>query len=42
MILGTLTVTQPILFGLLLLIVVAVPYYSFNALKLAGPSSTFF
>ena len=42
MILGTLTVTQPILFGLLLLIVVAVSYYSFNALKLAGPSSTFF
>lgn len=42
MILGTLTVVQPILFGLLLLIVVVVPYYSFNALKLAGPSSTFF
>lgn len=41
-ILGTLTVSQPILFGLLLLIVVTVPYYTFNALKLAGPSSTFF
>lgn len=42
MILGTLTVSQPILFGLLLLIVVTIPYYTFNALKIAGPSSTFF
>ena len=33
MILGTLTVSQPILFGLLLLIVVTIPYYTFNALK---------
>ena len=42
MILGTLTVSQPILFGLLLLVVVTIPYYTFNALKIAGPSSTFF
>ena len=33
MILGTLTVSQPILFGLLLLVVVTIPYYTFNALK---------
>lgn len=42
MMLGTLTVTQPLLFGLLLLIVTVIPFYIFNALKVAGPSSTFF
>ncbi|MBW4836169.1 MAG: FUSC family protein [Staphylococcaceae bacterium] len=42
MMLGTLTIIQPIVFGLILLVVVAVPYYIFNALKVAGPSSTFF
>ncbi|MCH8659393.1 FUSC family protein [Staphylococcus lugdunensis] len=42
MMLGTLTVIQPVLYGLLLLIVTVIPYYMFNALKIAGPSSTFF
>ena len=41
MILGTLTVTEPILYGVTLLVTV-IPYYIFSALKIAGPSSTFF
>ncbi|PTE68393.1 hypothetical protein BUY46_07960 [Staphylococcus devriesei] len=42
MMLGTLTVTEPILYGVTLLIVTVVPFYVFSALKIAGPSSTFF
>lgn len=42
MILGTLTVTEPILYGVTLLLVTVIPYYIFSALKIAGPSSTFF
>ncbi|MCJ1667316.1 FUSC family protein [Staphylococcus sp. NRL 19/737] len=42
MMLGTLTVSQPLLYGFTLLIVTVVPYYIFSALKIAGPSSTFF
>lgn len=42
MALGTLTVTQPILYGVTLLLVTVIPYYIFSALKIAGPSSTFF
>lgn len=36
MMLGTLTVIQPVLYGLLLLIVTVISYYMFNALKLLG------
>lgn len=42
MILGTLTASQPLIFGILLLLVTVVPFYIFTALKIAGPSSTFF
>lgn len=42
MILGTLTVPYPLLFGVLLLFVTVIPFYIFTALKIAGPSSTFF
>ncbi|WP_181879782.1 FUSC family protein [Staphylococcus petrasii] len=42
MMLGTLTVAQPLLYGFLLLVVTVVPFYIFSALKIAGPSSTFF
>lgn len=42
MILGTLTANEPLLFGILLLIVTVIPFYIFTALKIAGPSSTFF
>ncbi|MEQ6961188.1 FUSC family protein [Staphylococcus arlettae] len=42
MMLGTLTVNQPIIFGILLLIVAVVPYYVFSSLNIPGPSSTFF
>lgn len=41
MILGTLTATTPLVFGLTLLIVTVIPFYIFTALKIAGPSSTF-
>ncbi|MFH4903092.1 FUSC family protein [Staphylococcus cohnii] len=42
MMLGTLTVNQPIIFGILLLIVAVIPYYVFSSLNIPGPSSTFF
>ena len=42
MMLGTLTIIQPIVFGLILLVVVVGTVLYFNALKVAGPSSTFF
>lgn len=42
MMLGTLTAAQPLIFGILLLVVTVVPFYIFTALKIAGPSSTFF
>ncbi|GGG92776.1 FUSC family protein [Staphylococcus pragensis] len=42
MMLGTLTVTQPVLYGFILLLVTVIPFYIFSALKIAGPSSTFF
>lgn len=42
MILGTLTVSQPLIFGVLLLIVTVIPYYIFSSLNIPGPSSTFF
>lgn len=42
MILGTLTATTPLVFGMTLLIVTVIPFYIFTALKIAGPSSTFF
>lgn len=41
-ILGSLTVTQPLMFGMLLLVVTVVPYFIFSALNIPGPSSTFF
>lgn len=41
MMLGTLTVNQPIIFGILLLIVAVIPYYVFSSLNIPGPSSTF-
>lgn len=37
MILGTLTAAQPLIFGILLLVVTVVPFYIFTALKIAGP-----
>lgn len=42
MMLGTLTVKTPLVFGMTLLIVTVIPFYIFTALKIAGPSSTFF
>lgn len=42
MILGTLTAKTPLVFGMTLLIVTVIPFYIFTALKIAGPSSTFF
>ncbi|MBI5975638.1 FUSC family protein [Staphylococcus sp. H16/1A] len=42
MMLGTLTMTSPLLFGIFLLIFAVVPYYVFNTLNIPGPSSTFF
>lgn len=42
MILGTLTATTPLVFGMTLLIVTVIPFYIFTALKISGPSSTFF
>ncbi|MEJ7189053.1 FUSC family protein [Staphylococcus warneri] len=42
MMLGTLTAAQPLIFGILLLVVTVVSFYIFTALKIAGPSSTFF
>ncbi|PTJ74537.1 hypothetical protein BUZ59_11655, partial [Staphylococcus kloosii] len=42
MVLGSLTVTQPLMFGMLLLVVTVVPYFIFSALNIPGPSSTFF
>lgn len=42
MMLGTLTVSYPLLFGIGLLIVAVLPYYVFTTLHLPGPSSTFF
>ncbi|MGV3129588.1 FUSC family protein [Staphylococcus simulans] len=40
--LGTITVSIPLLFGLILLIVTVVTYYIFSALEIPGPSATFF
>ncbi|AWQ70837.1 TPA: FUSC family protein [Staphylococcus aureus] len=40
--LGTLTAKTPLVFGMTLLIVTVIPFYIFTALKIAGPSSTFF
>ena len=42
MMLGTLTVDEPIIFGILLLIFAVVPYYIFSTLNIPGPSSIFF
>lgn len=42
MMLGTLTAKTPLVFGMTLLIVTVIPFYIFTALKIAGPSSTFF
>ena len=42
MVLGSLTVNQPLIFGGLLLAVTVIPYYIFSALNIPGPSSTFF
>lgn len=42
MMLGTLTAKTPLVFGVTLLIVTVIPFYIFTALKIAGPSSTFF
>ncbi|CAC9337871.1 Integral membrane protein [Staphylococcus aureus] len=42
MMLGTLTSKTPLVFGMTLLIVTVIPFYIFTALKIAGPSSTFF
>lgn len=41
-VLGTITVPIPLLFGLLLLFVTVVAYYIFSALEIPGASSTFF
>jgi hypothetical protein len=38
MILGTLTVNQPLIFGVLLLLVTVIPYYIFSSLNIPGPS----
>lgn len=42
MMLGTLTIKQPILFGILLLIVTVIPYFVLSSLHIVGPSATFF
>ncbi|EQA4764913.1 FUSC family protein [Staphylococcus pseudintermedius] len=42
MMIGTLTASTPLLFGIFLLIVAVVPFYIFNTLNIPGPSSTFF
>ncbi|HDG5480403.1 TPA: FUSC family protein [Staphylococcus aureus] len=42
MMIGTLTAKTPLVFGMTLLIVTVIPFYIFTALKIAGPSSTFF
>lgn len=42
MMLGTVMVSSPLLFGIFLLIMAVVPYYIFNTLAIPGPSSTFF
>ncbi|MBO8554987.1 FUSC family protein [Staphylococcus aureus] len=42
MMLGTLTAKTPLVFGMTLLIVTVIPFYIFTALKIDGPSSTFF
>lgn len=42
MMLGTLTVSYPLLFGIGLLFVAVIPYYIFTTLHIPGPSSTFF
>ncbi|WP_214562978.1 FUSC family protein [Staphylococcus pseudintermedius] len=42
MMIGTLTASTPLLFGIFLLIVAVVPFYVFNTLNIPGPSSTFF
>ncbi|MCG3402002.1 FUSC family protein [Staphylococcus massiliensis] len=42
MVLGTLTSGIPLLFGLVLLILTVVTYYTFSCLNIPGPSSTFF
>lgn len=42
MMMGTLTVSYPILFGIGLLLVAVIPYYVFTTLHIPGPSSTFF
>lgn len=42
MMIGTLTSSTPLLFGIFLLIVAVVPFYIFNTLNIPGPSSTFF
>ncbi|HDD6880881.1 TPA: FUSC family protein [Staphylococcus aureus] len=42
MMLDTLTAKTPLVFGMTLLIVTVIPFYIFTALKIAGPSSTFF
>ncbi|MCD8899977.1 FUSC family protein [Staphylococcus gallinarum] len=42
MMLGTLTVNQPLIFGVLLLIITVIPYYIFSSLNIPGPSSIFF
>ncbi|UXR74128.1 FUSC family protein [Staphylococcus sp. IVB6238] len=42
MMLGTFTVSYPILFGIGLLLVAVIPYYVFTTLHIPGPSSTFF
>ncbi|MCS4486619.1 FUSC family protein [Staphylococcus americanisciuri] len=42
MMLGTLTVSYPLLFGIGLLVVAVVPHYIFTTLHIPGPSATFF
>ncbi len=42
MMLGSLTVNQPILFGILLLVITIIPHYIFSSLNIVGPSSIFF
>ncbi|PCF87924.1 FUSC family protein [Staphylococcus intermedius] len=42
MMIGTLTSSTPLLFGIFLLIVAVVPFYIFNTLNIPSPSPTFF
>ncbi|MCU5745327.1 FUSC family protein [Staphylococcus sp. SQ8-PEA] len=42
MMLGTLTIQQPIIFGALLLVFTVIPYFVFSSMHVVGPSSTFF